>query len=111
MQALQIFNYLRIHKDSDLVFNPEIYEFSDPLTIDIKIKQMKKMYPDSFKYLPPNSPPPIGNPIHVSCFIDSNHADDKITCRYQYGIILYCNKSPIVWYYKSPTTVESSTFG
>ena len=35
----------------------------------------------------------------------------KITHRSQYGIIIYCNKPPIVWYYKRQATVEISVFG
>ena len=91
-----MFKCLDIHKYSDLTFNPAISEFSEPLTNDIKTKQMKNIYPDAVKYLPPNSPPPRGNPIQDSCSVDSNHSGDKIISRYQSGIILHCNKSPIV---------------
>ena len=111
VQALHIFKYFDIHKDSDLEFNPAISELSEPITIDRKIKQMNNMYPEAVKYSPPNDLPLIVNPIHVSCFVDSNHAGDKITHHYQYGIILYCKLAPIVWYYKRQDTVDSSTFG
>ena len=70
---------------------------------------MKKMYPDSDEYFPPNTSPPRGNHIQVSCFVGSNHAGNKLTHCSQYGIILYCNKYPVVWYYKRQATVESST--
>ena len=100
-----------IHKDSDLGFNPAISELSEPITIDRKIKQMNNMYPESVKYFPQNALPLRVNSIHVSCLVDSNHAGDKITHNCQYGIILYCNIDPIVWYYKRQDTVDSSTFG
>ena len=47
----------------------------------------------------------------MSCFVDANHASDKITRRSQSGIIIYCNSAPILWYSKRQNTVESSTFG
>ena len=37
VQSLYMFKYLDIHKESNLDFNPEIYELSDPLTIERKI--------------------------------------------------------------------------
>ena len=72
---------------------------------------MKDMYPDAVEDLPPHALPPRGNPIELSCFVDSDHAGDKITRRSQTGIILYCNSAPIIWYSKRQNTVESSTFG
>ena len=69
-QSLHLFKYLGIHKDSDLAFNPEISKFSDPLTINSKIKQIKNMYTDAVEYFPPNAPPPRGKSIQVSCFVD-----------------------------------------
>ena len=52
VQSLHIFKYLDIQKDIDLAFKYAISEFSEPLTIDIKIKHMNSMYPDTVGYLP-----------------------------------------------------------
>ena len=110
-QALHIFKYLDIHKENDLAFNPSIAEFADPMTVKEKVRQMKEMYPDAVEDHPPNAPPPRGRSVRVSCFVDSDHAGDKITRRSQSGILLYCNKAPIIWHSKRQATVESSTFG
>ena len=48
---------------------------------------MKNMYPDTVKYFPPNTPPPRGNLVQVSCFVERDHKDDKITRRSQSGNI------------------------
>ena len=56
---------------------------------------MEKMDPEKVKDLPQNNPSPRRNPIQVSCIFGSNHACDKITRRYQSGILLYLNKAPI----------------
>ena len=61
--------------------------------------------------MPLNAPAPRGLPLQVNCFVDSDHAGDRITRRSQTGIILYCNSAPIIWYSKRQNTVESSTFG
>ena len=71
VQALHILRNLGINKDRCFVFKPAIYELSDCLTINSKIKLMKKMYPDAIKYLPPNATPPRGSLIqnHASLTI------------------------------------------
>ena len=72
---------------------------------------MKEKYPDAEEDLPLNAPEPRGNPIQINCFVDSDHAGDRITRRSQTGILLYCNSAPIVWYSKRQSTCETSTFG
>ena len=44
------------------------------------------------------------------CFVDSNHAADKVTRRSQTGILIFCNRSPLLWFSKRQNSVESSTF-
>ena len=45
------------------------------------------------------------------CFVDAKHAADKVTRRSQTGILIFCNRSPILWFSKRQKSVESSTFG
>jgi hypothetical protein len=45
------------------------------------------------------------------CFVDSDHAGNLATRRSHTGILIFLNKSPILWYSKKQNTVESSTFG
>ena len=47
----------------------------------------------------------------MNAFVDANHAGNKLTRRSHTGIIIYLNCSPILWYSKAQSTVESSTFG
>ena len=56
-------------------------------------------------------PKTLGNPVIMTCFVDANHAGDKVTRRSQTGFIIYLNNSPIVWFSKKQNTCESSTFG
>jgi hypothetical protein len=47
----------------------------------------------------------------MPCFVDANHAGDRITRRSHTGIIIFINRAPIIWYSKQQNTVEMSTFG
>ena len=44
-------------------------------------------------------------------FFDADLAGNKITRRSQTGILIFCNRAPIIWYSKRKNTVETSTFG
>ena len=111
MQALHIIKYLNIHFKNDLAFDPTIHEVEDPQLVQARIKAMKEIYTDTEEAMPTNAPEPRGNPIQVNCFVDSDHAGDRLTRRSQTGIIVYCNSAPVIWYSKRQTTVETSTFG
>ena len=56
-------------------------------------------------------PAPRGNVISKYCFVDTNHAADKVTRRSQIGILLFCNKAPFIWHSKRQNCVEVLTFG
>ena len=111
VQALHMFKYLEIHNQNELALDPAYHDVVDPQFVEEKIKRMKQMYPDAQEDFPPNAPAPRGNVIELNCFVDSDHAGDKVTRRSQTGIILYCNTAPVIWYSKRQNTVESSTFG
>ena len=111
VQALHIFKYLDIHRKNELAFDPAYHDVEDPVLVRTRISNMKEMYPDAQEDLPPNAPPARGKPMEVNCFVDSDHAGDKVTRRSQTGILLYCNSAPIVWYSKRQNTCEASTFG
>jgi hypothetical protein len=71
----------------------------------------KAFYPDAQEAIPSNAPEPLGNPVVLSCFVDADHAGNKVTRRSHTGIILFCNRAPIVWFSKRQYTVETSSFG
>jgi hypothetical protein len=49
--------------------------------------------------------------MSTHCFVDASHGSDLMTRRSQTGILIFCNKAPIIWHSKRQNTVESSTFG
>ena len=44
-------------------------------------------------------------------FVDANHAGDKTTRRSMTGILIFCNRAPIILHSKRQNGVETSTFG
>jgi hypothetical protein len=70
---------------------------------------------DFYKYaidpIPPKMPAPRGRAMTVHCFVDSDHAGDKVTRRSQTGILIFCNRAPIIAYSKRQNSVECSTYG
>ena len=72
---------------------------------------MSELYPDAVQTIPYDMPDPMGNPVNVICFVDANHAGNKITRCSHTGIIFFVNSAPITWVSKRQNTVESSTFG
>jgi hypothetical protein len=68
-------------------------------------------YRGAVDHIPPNMPEPRGNEVQINCFVDGDHAGNRITRRSHTGVLIFVNRAPIVWYSKSQNTVESSTFG
>jgi Reverse transcriptase (RNA-dependent DNA polymerase) len=110
LQAVyQVFAYLKAHENSSIVFDdaiPDIDERRFRASVN-----WQDLYGDVTEQLPPNMPPPLGNPVKISAFVDADHAGNLITRRSHTGILIYLNKAPIIWYSKRQNTVESSTFG
>ena len=101
---------------SKVVFDPTYVDITDehlPLEerAEFKAKYMKELYPDAIEDVPPNAPKPRGKPVQITCFVDADHAGDQVTRRSRTGILIFVNKSPIMFYSKRQNTVETSTFG
>ena len=68
-------------------------------------------YRDSKEAIPDDMPKPRDKIMTTHCFVDANHTADKVTRRSQTGILIFCNRAPIIWFSKRQNSVESSTFG
>ncbi|KAI2506381.1 Reverse transcriptase (RNA-dependent DNA polymerase) [Fragilaria crotonensis] len=88
----------------------------DPSHPDIDETRFKEcdwrdFYRDAKECIPGDAPEPRGNFMSTHCFVDADHAGNRITRRSQTGILIFCNRAPILWYSKRQNTVETSTFG
>ena len=106
--AYNIFGYLDKHADSTLVFDDKEPRIDESVFEQVDWSDMPY---DREEELPPNMPEPLGNSITISAFVDADHAGNLLTRKSHTGIIIFVNNSPISWFSKRQTTVESSTFG
>ena len=60
--------------------------------------------------IPPNMLKPRGNSVSTHCFVDVNHAGNKVTRWSQTGILIFVKKALIIAFSKRQNTVETSTF-
>ena len=116
-QACNIFRYLKNkYSKGYIVMDPTIWDITwtggpDDTHPREKARYMAELYPDAAQNLPYDMPEALGNPVNITCFVDADHAGNKVTRRSHSGIIIYVNSAPIIWYSKRQNTVESSTFG
>ena len=117
-QALNIFYYLTHNiKRGWLVYDPYDFEINwkpmrpNEVPPEERAKAMRDIYYEAEDPEPHGMPQPLGKSVNINCFVDSDHAGNKVTRRSHTGIMIYINMSPIIWYSKRQNTVESSTFG
>jgi hypothetical protein len=104
-----IFAYLKKHVEANMAFDDKMPRLDG--TAFHKSDWSESIYGDVEEEIPSNAPKPLGNPVMMTCFVDANHAGDKVTCWSQTGFIIYLNNAPIDWFSKKQNTCESSTFG
>ncbi len=110
LEALyMIIRYLKNYPEKRIVFDPR-----EP-SIDESRFQLNADWTEFYHYAkeedPRGMPTPLGKPVVISCFVDADHAGNKITRRSHTGIFLFVNKALIISYSKKQNTVESATFG
>ena len=104
-QALHVFKYMKDHKRSKCVFEPTYVDINDDHLpreerSATKAKYMEEVYPDVVEDKPTNASSPKGKRLQMTCFVDADHGGDQVTRRSRTGILIYVNKSPIIWYSK-----------
>jgi hypothetical protein len=107
-QLFYIFAYLKAHMRSCIVMDDArpLIDESHFIKAD-----WSAFYPDAQEPIPLNAPEPRGASVLMSCFVDADHAGNRVTRQVHTGIIIFCNRAPIVWFSKRQNTVETSTFG
>jgi hypothetical protein len=104
--VMHIFAWMKCHTRSRVVLDPEY-----PTHEEADQQDWSEFYPDAEELLPPDMPEPLGNPVKMTTFVDSDHAGDKVTRRSRTGVLVFLNRAPIVWYSKKQASIETSSFG
>ncbi len=84
----------------------------DPTYPDIDDDQLpvmdwKEFYGEVTKPIPLNAMKPLGKPVDVRMFVDSNHAGDKQTRQSRSSFLIYINAALIDWHLKQHGTIET----
>ena len=103
---MHMFAYLDKHPRSHLVFDP-----SYPNNVREPMPDWSDFYQPVQEALPPDMPEPLGKPVEMTGFIDSDHAGNKVTRRSRTGVLVFLNRAPIIWYSKKQGSIETSSFG
>ena len=107
-QAYHVFGYLKQRHRMSLALDWRYPDVNQSIFVKY---DWHDFYHGAAEKLPPNMPEPLGEVVTTHCFVDADHAADRATRRSHTGILLFCNKAPIIWYSKRQNTVETSTFG
>jgi Reverse transcriptase (RNA-dependent DNA polymerase) len=104
--VMHVFAWLKCHTRSKIVLDPDYPEYEE-----MEKPDWSEFYEDAKELLPPDMPEPLGNPVVMTTFVDSDHAGDKVTRRSRTGVLIFLNRAPVVWYSKKQNSIETSSFG
>ena len=71
----------------------------------------QSVYGNVTEELPTDMPTPKGEPVRLTTYEDANLMHDLITGRSMTGILHLLNQTPIHWFSKKQSTVETATYG
>jgi hypothetical protein len=105
----RIFGYLSKMRHAMIRIRPDEPDYSD--LPDLKFDWSRSVYGELSEVVPTDAPPPLGNHVTMTHYVDANLMHDVITGRSVTGILHLANKTPIDWYSKKQSTVETATYG
>jgi hypothetical protein len=71
----------------------------------------KTIYGDVQELVPDNAPPPLGEAVLMTTYVDANLCHDMTTGRAVTGVMHFYNQTPIDFHTKKQATVETATYG
>jgi hypothetical protein len=108
-RAKRMVSYLMRFSDATIRFRTAEPDYSDlaprPSQWDTSV------YEGASEDIPHDAPKPLGKYALLTHYVDANLYHDWVTGRSVTGILSLINKTPIDWYSKKQTTVESATYG
>ena len=106
--VFRIFQYLDAKHNSRMVFDPTCPDIDCTI---FPTYEWTEFYGDVQESLPPNAPATRGKDVDLRMYVDSDHAGDQVTRRSRTGYFIFLNSSPIAWFSKRQSTIETSVFG
>jgi hypothetical protein len=106
--VLHVFANINQYNKSILAFDPSKVVWSEADQLDYN---WSDFYGDEREAIPANALKPLGATVQMTAFVDADHAGNLLMRRSRTGVLIYLNRSPILWYTKQQSTVETSSFG
>ena len=74
------------------------------------MEDFKEEQTEAVEEIDADLPNPLVEELAITVFVDSDHAHDKVNCRYITGIIILVGRTPVLYYSKRQGAVETSTY-
>ena len=103
------YSYLSKFKDAVIRIRVDEPDYSSLLEPDYDWKY--SVYGEGSELIPYDAPVPLGNIVTLMHYMDANLYHDMLNGRSVTGILHFLNKTPIDWYSKKQSTVETATYG
>jgi hypothetical protein len=71
----------------------------------------RSIYAGATELVPTDAPEPLGKPVVCTSYVDANLYHDLLTGRSVTGVMHFFNQTPIDWFSKKQSTVETATYG
>ena len=108
-KLLHIFAYLKIHYNSEMVFDPS--ETDIDRSLFERQDWSATVYGGDLKEeMPSNVPQCRGQGVTMNAYVDSDHAGDTLTRCSRTGFLVFLNCLLIFWTSKKQTAIETNSF-
>jgi hypothetical protein len=108
-RAKRMVGWLSKMRDLTIRFRTDEPDFSD--VEDEEYDWERSVYGNVKEEIPEDAPRPLGKAVITSTFYDANMYHNLLTGRAMTGILHFLNQTPIDWYSKRQSTVQSATYG
>jgi hypothetical protein len=105
----RIFGYIEKFKSATIRIRTDVPDLSALPTPPIDWSTT--IYGDAKEHIPDDAPPPLGKPVVTISYVDANLMHDMLSGKSVTGVLHLINKTPIDWYSKKQSTVETATYG
>ena len=107
-----IFHYLMRLPMKRLVMDPNHVPCDEHNFYNLaSTEDWKEFYGEIKEEDPPRMPEPLGAPVKMVAFVDSNHAGNVVTRRSHSGFLVFIQNALMYSFSKKQNTVEASTYG
>ena len=88
-EDIRIFGYLKKFHKAKIVIDPTLPDHHQFPCDDLST--WRDLYPDALEERFADAPTPKGSCMHITIWVDADHARDKVTCRSVTGVVVMLN--------------------